>query len=76
MRKIAQRLSSATPAPELSMEAVGYPGLAGAPGSMPLLNSCLVLSRGTAECKAGREVADHEGPCRWLIYGCRVSGSG
>jgi hypothetical protein len=57
------------------MEAVGYPGLAGAPGSMPLLSSCLVLSLSAAECRTCREMAGHDGLCLCLIYGCRLSGA-
>jgi hypothetical protein len=58
------------------MESVGYPGLAGAPGSMPLLISCLALSDSAVECRICREMADHDGLCLCLFYGCRLSAAG
>jgi hypothetical protein len=73
---VAQRLSSATPEPEARMEAVGYPGLAGAPGSMPLRNSCLVIGLRAVVCRICREMAGHDGLSLCLIYVCRLSGSG
>jgi hypothetical protein len=57
----AERLSSATPDSVASMEAVGYPGLAGAPGSMPLLVSCLVLNLLAVVSGMCRENAGHDG---------------
>jgi hypothetical protein len=71
-----ERRSSATPERRLSMEAVGYPGLAGAPGSMPLLISLLVFSESDLECRIYREMADHDGLRLCLFYGCRLYGAG
>jgi hypothetical protein len=71
-----ERLSSATPDPEARMEAVGYPGLAGAPGSMPLLNSCLVISLSAGVSGICPEMGGHDGLCLCLNYICRPSASG